>query len=263
MQAIRTISCGNKCIRTCGRRWLRPTRCFSGGAQGKQGGDVVLDTPGFSIFRKAVGPFAMNQYVLGCKSTNTAAFIDSGEAPEVTFADYALKSSFEVSHLLQTHGHIDHVVGLSASKKRYPDAPIYLNKKELAVYDNVHVMAKMYGLECDLPLPLVDIFVEEGQALSVGKIALEVILTPGHTPGHCIYFHDSPDTPFAFVGDLIFAGSVGRTDFPLSDQELMIESIRKIVELLPPETMLFPGHMGTTTMKKEIASNPYVKMWIK
>ena len=222
---------------------------------------LLLDTDRISIFRRAVGPFAMNQYLIGCKSTKEAAFVDSGEDPDICFSACAAENGFQVKHLLQTHGHIDHVTGLSLSKKKYPKAPVYLCKKELTIYDNVHWMAKMFGMKCELPLPVVDVYVEDGSKVMVGDIVFETLLTPGHTPGHCIYYHSSHGCSFAFVGDLIFEGSVGRTDLPGCDQNLMVDSIRRVAGALPPNTILFPGHMGSTTMGKELASNPFIQMW--
>lgn len=220
---------------------------------------VVADNKDFKIISRAVGPFAMNQYLLMCKATKTAAIVDSGEDPDVFFDEYAQKESFNIAHLLQTHGHIDHVCGLVATKKKYPNAPIYLHKKELTVYNKVNIMALMMGIHCDTPLPSVDIFVEDGQELVIGSLRFNVFFTPGHTPGHVIYYYDSHDTPIAFVGDLVFAGSVGRTDLPGCNQDHMIESIKKIVKILPDKTLLLPGHMNTTTMGQEIRHNPYVR----
>lgn len=236
------------------RRWMTHTR-----AQG----DIVLDTPTLNILRRPVGPFAMNEYIIQCKRTKKAAIVDSGEDPSVFFARYAVDNSLDVTHLLQTHGHIDHVTGLVATKNKYPDALIHLHMKELVVYNKVSIMALMLGMDCETPLPPVDVFVEDMEQFHVGDINFNVLLTPGHTPGHCIYYHNSTDMPFAFVGDLIFEGSVGRTDLPGANQDQMVVSIRKLVKSLPEKTVLFPGHMNSTTMGQEIQCNPYVKMWNK
>ena len=228
-----------------------------------QGGDVILDTKDLFIVRRPVGSFAMNQYLIACKKTREAAIVDSGEDPSVFWGDYTDKQELSVSHLIQTHGHIDHVTGLVATKRKYPNARIFLHEKELTVYNNVEMMATMLGIHCDLPLPPVDTFVQNRQEIAVGKVKFEVILTPGHTPGHCVYYHNCPETPFAFVGDLIFKGSVGRTDLPGCNQNHMIESIQRLVKLLPPKTILLPGHMECTSMGTEIESNLFVRHWTK
>ncbi|CAM9149752.1 unnamed protein product, partial [Ectocarpus fasciculatus] len=222
-----------------------------------------LDTKDLFVVRRPVGAFAMNQYLIACKNTREAAIVDSGEDPAVFFGDYAEKQALSTSHLIQTHGHIDHVTGLVATKNKYSNAPIYLHEKELSVYNNVEMMATMLGMHCDLPLPRVDKFVEDGQEIFVGDVKFEVILTPGHTPGHCVFYHGCAEAPFAFVGDLIFKGSVGRTDLPGCNQNHMIDSINRLAKLLPPETLLLPGHMDSTTMGMEIESNQFVRHWVK
>lgn len=222
---------------------------------------VVLDNEKVMVLQRPVGAFQMNQYLIGCKNTKEAAIIDSGEEPENYYEDCADKLSFNISSLIQTHAHIDHVAGLKPTKSRYPNAPIYMHKNDMPVYDMIEEASSMFGIDVDLPLPPIDIFIEEGTPLHVGDIKFDVLLTPGHSPGSCVFFHDSPTFPFAFVGDLIFEGSVGRTDLPGADGLKMQQSIRRIVKELPLTTLLLPGHMGTTHLAQEIAHNPFVKEW--
>lgn len=228
-----------------------------------RGGTVILDTEDILIVQRPVGAFQMNQYFIGCKSSKEAALIDCGEDPSEFFDECANKGQYKVSHLIQTHAHIDHVGGLKPTKEKYPDAPIYMHEADLPVYNSVLQTAAMYGLSLPLPLPKVDKFIVEGGNINVGDIKLDILFTPGHCPGHCVFLHKHTTVPFAFVGDLIFKCSVGRTDLPLCDHALMEKSIRRIVKDLPQKTLLLPGHMGVTTMEEEIAHNPFVIEWCR
>ena len=126
-----------------------------------------------------------NQYLVGCKHTKSAAFIDSGEVPAVFFAGYAQQQGLRVEHLVQTHAHIDHVLGLKATKKHFPLAPLYMHELDLPTYALVEKSAKSYNIPIELPLPKIDIFL--GQSLTIGKLQFDVLFTPGHAPGHCVF----------------------------------------------------------------------------
>lgn len=194
---------------------------------------------------------------MGCKRTKFAALIDSGENPKDFFAGFAQSQSLQVEHLLQTHAHIDHVLGLKATKEQYPNAPIYMHELDLPTYDLVEQSSKNYGIPIDLPLPPVDIFFD--QSLCVGKLEFDILFTPGHAPGHCVFY--CKEHSFAFVGDLIFQGSIGRTDLPNCSPKDMQKSIRYLVKMLPDECLLLPGHGAVTSMGEEKGCNPYVLDW--
>lgn len=196
---------------------------------------------------------------MGCKKTKSAAIIDSGEVPSTFFAGCAQSQALQVEHLVQTHAHIDHVLGLKATKDYYPDAPIYMHKLDLPTYALVEQSSKNYGIPVDLPLPPIDIFL--ASSLLVGQLKFDVLFTPGHAPGHCVFY--CPQQSFAFVGDLIFQGSVGRTDLPNCSPKAMKQSIRHLVKTLPDQCLLFPGHGAITSMGAEKAHNPYVLDWCR
>ena len=122
----------------------------------------------------------------------------------------------------------------------------------------------MFMVDCKLPLPGKEklTYTEDGEKIFVGKLELEALLSPGHSPGHLVYFFDHPTCPFAFVGDLVFQGSIGRTDLPGCNIDDMQSSIRKVMNRLPDKTVLLPGHMGITTVGDEKLTNPYVREWI-
>jgi hydroxyacylglutathione hydrolase len=217
----------------------------------------------FAVKYRPVGPFQMNQYLLICKQTKNAAIIDSGENPDICFGAAIDEDGLTVSHLIQTHAHIDHVSGLHTTAKKYPQAKTCLHKEEHQLYDNIKQQIAMFGVPCDLPLPTISHHVEDGDVVTVGSIDLRVLFTPGHSPGGCVYFHEGSDFPFAFVGDLIFQGSIGRTDLPGSDQRAMKASVRRVAETLPKNTILLPGHNDTTTMGEESEYNPFIVEWTR
>ena len=227
----------------------------------EQSGRLILDNEDVFLVMRPVGAFEMNEYFVACKKTGEAALIDSGESSSNYFSALAAQHSYSIKHLIQTHAHIDHVTGLVATKEEYPDAPVYLHPSELPVYEQIEQQVRMFGVPCDAPLPPVDVFVEEGTGINVGGIDLDIMLTPGHSPGSIVLFHNHAENPFAFVGDLIFEGSVGRTDLPGCNHADMQESVKRVCDWLPENSILLPGHMGVTTMGKEKKSNMYVRDW--
>ena len=218
------------------------------------GADIVLNG-------EPVGPFQMNMFLVGCKKSGTAALVDSGAtADEMTHFQHVLEeNNLTVTHLLQTHAHIDHVLGLSVSRKLWPDAPIYLHEKDMPVYHNAATSAASYGIPMPGPLPEDNIVhINEGDVINIGEsISLNVLFTPGHCPGHVCY-HDAKHK-FLLGGDLIFAGSIGRTDLPLCNDQDMQASLRRVAKDIPGDTAIFPGHMQTTTMDHELATNPFLQ----
>ena len=173
------------------------------------------------------------------------------------FAGYAQQQGLRVEHLVQTHAHIDHVLGLKATKKHFPLAPLYMHELDLPTYALVEKSAKSYNIPIELPLPKIDIFL--GQSLTIGKLQFDVLFTPGHAPGHCVFY--CKELSFAFVGDLIFQGSIGRTDLPNCSPKAMRKSIQLLVKTLPDQCLLLPGHGAVTSIQAEKAHNPYVQDW--
>ncbi len=203
-----------------------------------------------------VGPFGMNQYIVVCPKTLEAACIDcgAGPAPFVAFADEA---SAALTRILLTHGHVDHVAGL-AETRRAIAAPIHLHAAERGSYDEAPIRGAFFGLRCEQPPPP-DHELADGETVQVGEITFEVLHTPGHTPGHVCFVDRSAGV--AFTGDLLFRGSIGRTDLPGADPSLMGPSLARMLEL-PDETVVYPGHMGPTTIGDERVSNPFLSLFI-
>lgn len=213
----------------------------------------LFETDHVVIFSRPVGPFAMNQALIGCKKTGKAALIDSGDRPDA-FIQAAKTSGLTIEKLLQTHAHIDHVAGLAATKRALP-LPLYLHQDDLQIYEFVPQQAKMYGFPVE-DLPPIDHFYAENEIIEIGDLRLEVLHTPGHSPGHvCLYERTHG---IMIGGDLLFRQSIGRTDLPLCDPQKMMQSLKRVMEL-PDEVVVFPGHMEPTTIGFERTMNPFLR----
>lgn len=200
-----------------------------------------------------VGPFQMNQYLVACPVTRHAAIVDAG-APPGPFLRFAEERGLQITQILQTHGHIDHVAGLASTIAALP-VPISLHHLDRAIYDAAPMVGRMYGFPCDAPPPP-NFDLAEVASVRVGQIELDVIHTPGHSPGHVIFWGRAE--AFCIGGDLLFAGSIGRTDLPGSVPEDMERSLRRVLEL-PDETEIYPGHMAPTTIGRERRVNPFLR----
>jgi glyoxylase-like metal-dependent hydrolase (beta-lactamase superfamily II) len=221
----------------------------------------------------AVGPFFKNGYVVGCERTRKAVFIDPGDEVE-QLLEFIRTEQLNVTHILLTHAHVDHVSGL-AEAKRALGSPIYLHKDDLFLYQNAVRTGMMFGLTVEEPPP-VDVFYDpstssgspraesrgEGEAPIVfGDYQVRVVHTPGHCPGGvCLAISKSGDTmpPHLFVGDTLFAGSIGRTDLPGGDYETLLAAITGTLFRFPDESIVHSGHGPETTIGRERATNPFV-----
>lgn len=200
------------------------------------------------------GPFSQNGYLLRDPVAGKAVIVDPGAStPQMIEALRGSGEELEAVYL--THAHIDHVEGIP-TLRGYSDAPIYLHPADLVLYDRVESQAEWFGLELSGPLPRPEHELIPGTPVSVGRHELEVRFAPGHAPGHVI-FH-SAEFGVALVGDVIFAGSIGRTDLPGGDFRQLIDSIRREVLTLPDDTRLLPGHGPETTVHHERLGNPFL-----
>ncbi|HEX8393204.1 MAG TPA: MBL fold metallo-hydrolase [Longimicrobium sp.] len=197
------------------------------------------------------GAFAQNTYLLACAGTHEGILVDPGAATGEALAA-ARAAGITIGQIVLTHAHIDHVEGLALAKKE-TGAPILLHPADRQLYENAPVQAQWFGLRMD-PLPPVDGELAHGGTVSFGECTMSVRFAPGHAPGHVILVGDG----VAVVGDVIFAGSIGRTDLPGGDLDTLMESIRQQVLTLPDETTLHTGHGGDTTVGHERRTNPFV-----
>lgn len=211
-----------------------------------------FNLPKLTVHSLAVGPLQMNASVLMCNATKKGAIVDGGGNIS-GLLNIAKDLDAEIEKILQTHAHIDHVAGLSELKKK-TKAPIYLHPADLPIYNNAPAHGVKYGFNIG-PLPPVDYDLEEGQIINVGNCSAEVLFLPGHSPGSVIFFFK--EEKVAIAGDVLFAGSIGRVDLPLSDPDAMRKSIAR-VKLLPPDTLIIPGHGPETTIEMELKRNPFL-----
>jgi glyoxylase-like metal-dependent hydrolase (beta-lactamase superfamily II) len=200
-----------------------------------------------------LGPLQTNCYILACTTTNRAAVIDPSWDGRAILARIN-KEDWTVSHILLTHTHFDHV-GALAELKELTGAPIYVHAEATEMLKRAPAAAALWGFTLDAP-PAPDHFLDGGQKLQVGELEVEVLFTPGHAPGHvCFYL---PAHAALFAGDVLFQGSIGRTDLPGGDYDLLMSTIKEKVMLLPDETVVLSGHGPATTIGYERRTNPFL-----
>jgi hydroxyacylglutathione hydrolase len=204
-----------------------------------------------------VGPIQANCVLLGDSDAGELVVIDPGEEGE-RIAERVRASGLRPTMILHTHGHIDHAGG-TAELARELDAglPIGLHPDETELYRNLPMQARMFGLEVEAP-PEPDLWLEHGLKLEVGGLGLEVRHTPGHSPGGVCFVVSGADEPLVVVGDVLFAGSIGRTDLMGGSFPVLESSIRSQLYTLPDETRVICGHGPDTTIGREKATNPFV-----
>jgi len=201
------------------------------------------------------GPFQENAYLLDCPSTPASVIVDPGGGTPDLLARVSSEDR-EVEAILLTHAHLDHVDGIPAVRAAHPGVPIYLHPDDRVLYDAVPEQARAFGFPT-LRLPEPDRTLAVGDTLAFGdSIRLRVTGAPGHAPGHVILIEEDGDR--ALVGDVIFAGSIGRTDLPGGDYATLMRSIRREILSLDDGVHLFPGHGPGTTVGRERQSNPFI-----
>lgn len=199
------------------------------------------------------GGFAENGYLAACDDGAAVAVDPGAAAPAMVAA--ARKRELELRAILLTHAHLDHVEGVDVVREAFPDAPIWLHPDAEGMYRALPQQAAAFGLQA-APQPGPDEAFEHGQRFGFGTCWFEVRLAPGHAPGHVILV--APDDGLALVGDVVFQGSIGRTDLPGGDFYTLMRSIREQVLTLPDETVLHTGHGPSTTVGDERRGNPFL-----
>jgi hydroxyacylglutathione hydrolase len=206
---------------------------------------------------QAVGPFFKNGYVVGCQETGEAILIDPGDEVPSLLA-FVARRRLVVRHILLTHGHVDHVTGVAAAKRAL-GAPIYLHRDDLFLYERAVEMGAMFGLHVE-PQPAIDVFYAPAQVIAFGTRTVHVHHTPGHCPGGvCLQVgKQGTNGKELFVGDTLFAGSIGRTDLPGGDHPTLIASIRDVLFPLGDDARVHSGHGPDTTIGEERRTNPFL-----
>jgi len=210
------------------------------------------------IETQAVGPFFKNGFVVTCKRTREAVLIDPGDEIDGLLA-YVEREKLAVRHILLTHAHLDHVTGVGAAKAA-SGAPIHLHRDDVFLYERTVEQARMFGLPVAEPPPPVDAFYQTGEVIQFGECSVTAYHTPGHCPGGvCLEIASSEHpTMELFVGDTLFAGSIGRTDLPGGDYQTLISSIRNVLFRFRDDARVHPGHGPTTTIGEERRTNPFL-----
>jgi hydroxyacylglutathione hydrolase len=199
---------------------------------------------------RTVGAFQENCYLVADPEARRAILVDPGAEAEQLVA-MVRASAVTLEAIWLTHAHIDHI-GAIASIKRLWDVPVYLHPADRPLYDRGAMQAAAYGLPFDQP-PAPERELAEGDTLTVGALRFDVLHVPGHAPGHVAFVGEG----HMLGGDLLFAGSIGRTDLPLSDPERMVESLERVAAL-PDAMIVYPGHGPATSIGQEKSTNPFL-----
>ncbi|MDG5467745.1 MBL fold metallo-hydrolase [Deltaproteobacteria bacterium IMCC39524] len=206
---------------------------------------------GLLVHQLSVGPLQVNCFVVACQKTREAMVIDpGGECPQIL--QLAESNGYQVKQIVNTHGHFDHI-GANQQVKDATGAVLMMHEADLPLLQNARNHAQAYGLTVS-PSPDPDKFLNEGDVFSVGEQSFSVFHVPGHSPGSLCLLSDG----HLFVGDVLFAGSIGRTDLPGGDFDALVEGVREKLFRLPAETIVHPGHGSDTTIGREKQMNPFV-----
>jgi len=198
-----------------------------------------------------VGPFQENSYLVVDETAKHAVFIDPGdEANRLLAALDATGAALDA--IWVTHGHVDHVGAIAAIKRKHPAVPVLLSAGDLPLYRAAAQHGLLFGATIEQP-PDPDGTLADGQTLTVGSLAFTVMAAPGHAPGHVVIHGQG----VAFVGDCLFAGSVGRTDLPGANGGQLARTLDRIVAL-GDATVVYSGHGPATTVGRERAGNPFL-----
>lgn len=205
----------------------------------------------------AAPPFMKNGFVLGCERSHEGVLIDPGDEVEELLAA-ATERQLAIIGILLTHAHVDHVSGVAEAKRRTA-APIWLHQDDLFLYDKAVQHGMLFGLRVEQPPP-VDLFYEPGTSFAFGDYDVDWHHTPGHCPGGvCLQVGKRGERAIdLFVGDTLFAGSIGRTDLPGGDFDTLIRSITTVLYALGDDARVYPGHGPDTTIGHERRTNPYL-----
>ena len=207
---------------------------------------------------QAVGPFFKNGFVVGCEETKEAILIDPGDEVASLLA-FAERQGLKIRHILLTHAHVDHVTGVAAAKRAL-GVPVYLHRDDLFLYDRAVEMGAMFGLVVE-PQPPIDVFYTLSDVITFGTYDVRVHHTPGHCPGGVCLQIGKKGQPAKelFVGDTLFAGSIGRTDLPGGDHATLIAAIRSVLFPLGDDAVVHSGHGPDTTIGQERRTNPFLQ----
>lgn len=199
-----------------------------------------------------VGPIMANCFILGCEKTKEAVVIDPGDEDERILLELS-KEKLTVKYIVNTHGHFDHVAANKPMKKA-TGADILIHEADAPMLTQLSAMAVSFGLSAENSPPA-DKMLKEGDVIEFGEYSLKVIHTPGHSPGSLSFYCEQEKK--IFVGDTLFAGSIGRTDLPGGDYNSLIKNVSQKLFTLDEDIVVYPGHGPETTIGTEKKFNPF------
>ena len=202
--------------------------------------------------------FGINTYLLFDPDTKVCVIIDPGmslKREEDAIDNFISEKGLRLTHIINTHLHIDHAAGIPFLQKKY-GAPLLSHKDDENLGKRIQEQAVMFGLPLDLSNVEISQYINDGDKIQVGKSVLEVISVPGHSKGSIALY--APKEGYLFSGDALFQGSIGRTDLPGGDYRELMHSLKDKVLSLPDQTVVFPGHGPSTTIRDEKRSNPFL-----
>lgn len=202
-------------------------------------------------------PFAENSYVVWADGSADAVVVDPGFEPDLIL-DFLRANRLGIAAVLNTHGHVDHIAGNRAVKAAFPDAPLVIGRGDAGMLTDPRLnLSAAFGF--DVTSPPADRLLDEGDPVAFAGLEFGVLEIPGHSPGHVVFVLAAADPPVVLGGDVLFAGSVGRTDFPGGSMTQLVSGIRAKLWPLADETRVYPGHGPPTTIGEEKRSNRFVK----
>ena len=202
--------------------------------------------------------FQVNTYLVRNENGDCLVIDPAFYSPEEisAFDQYISSAGLNIKGQLNTHCHVDHVLGVKHMQTAYK-CPLRAHTNESGLLNNATLMGEVYGLKVE-PLSAIDQAITDNETIALGEYKLRSILVPGHSPGSLSFY--SPEAGFVITGDALFQGSIGRTDLPGGDYDTLISSIRNRLLTLPPETTVYPGHGDPTTIGEEASNNPFLSM---
>lgn len=200
-------------------------------------------------------PFMQNTQIVRRTGRTDCVVVDPGfESGKII--RHLQSHGLQPAAILITHGHVDHIAGNAALKEQYPNAPLIIGTGDAPMLTDPMANLSVLG-DGDVTSPPADRLVSEGDVVEVAGIEFKVFDIPGHSPGHVVYLIDSETPAVVLGGDVLFAGSIGRCDFPGGNQGLLVRGIRTKLFKLPDATIVYTGHGPTTTVGRERRSNPF------
>lgn len=200
--------------------------------------------------------FQVNTYLVKNETGDCLVIDPAFYSPEEinTFDQYISSNGLNIVGQLNTHCHVDHVLGVHHMVKTY-NCPIRAHSNESKLLNNAPLMGEIFGFKVE-SFSGIDNLIEDDGLIAIGDNSLKAILVPGHSPGSLSFY--SPEGGFVITGDALFKGSIGRTDLPGGDYDTLISAIREKLLILPPETTVYPGHGSPTTIGEEAQNNPFL-----